>query len=395
MKRKTLNRRSFLRISATTGMSTFLFPVIATSSVRRESGEVLPEIPVRTLGKTGVQLPILGLGVDRPDSNNVVRAAYNAGIKHFDTANSYQNGRNEEMVGSALKGKPRESAFVSTKIFFSYPLRDNFEEDFNSRVDASLKRLQLDYVDGLYIHMATTPDVIKDKRVIKVLEDAKANGKTRFIGFSSHEQNPAIIDAAIETGIYDIALISYNFKMTNLDELEAAIERGYNAGMGFITMKAMAGGTEDAEGKKKINAKACLRWVWQNKHITTVIPGLFNYEQLDECLEAAYNPAFTSLEEEYLADLCRKEMLYCQQCEKCRRQCSKQLPIPDIMRAYMYAYGYKRARQSKDTLAGLNLSENICSDCTECSVQCPSGFDISKKIATIMPLAQVPDIFLT
>jgi len=395
MKRKVLNRRKFLRLSATTGIGSLLLPATSNASINENQQEEVNKIPFRTLGKTGVQLPILGLGVDRPDSNNVVRAAYNAGVMHFDTANSYQNGRNEQMVGSALRGKPRDSAFVCTKIFFSYPLRDDFEEDFNTRVDASLKRLNMEYVDGLYIHMAASTEVVKDKRVIAVLQNAKASGKTRFIGFSSHEQNPAIIDAAVETGVYDIALISYNFKMANLKELEAAIERGYNAGMGFITMKAMAGGVEDADAKKKINAKACLRWVWQNKYITTVIPGLFNFEQLDECLEAAYSPELTTEEGEYLAELSCRELLYCQQCGQCREQCSKHLPIPDIMRAYMYAYGYKRAQQSKDTLAGLNLSLNACSDCISCTVRCSSGFDVAKKIAAVTPVSQIPDVFLT
>ncbi len=394
MKKKYINRRNFLRLSATTALGTFFLPAMGKNS---SDGKLLDKgnsIPVRTLGRTGIELPILGLGVDRPDSNNVLRAAYNAGVKHFDTANGYQNGRNEEMVGKTLQGKPRESAFVCTKIYFPYPLQDNFEEDFNSRLEASLKRLRMDYVDGLYIHMGTAASV-KDERVIKVMEKAKTEGKTRFLGFSSHEQNPEVINAAIDVGIYDIALVSYNFKMTNIKEIEAAMERGVKSGMGFITMKAMAGGVEDAEGKKKINAKACLHWVWQNKNITTVIPGLFNYEQLEECLEAAYQPELTVDEKQYLAMLTERELLYCQQCGKCRQQCPKQLPIPDIMRAYMYAYGYKHAQQSKDTLLSLNLSSNPCSDCESCTVRCPSGFDVAGKIASVTPVTKVPDVFLT
>jgi predicted aldo/keto reductase-like oxidoreductase len=395
MKKEKINRRSFLRLSATGGIGALFFPDAAATKVGEKTPEEQNKIPVRTLGKTGVQLPILGLGVDRPDSNNVLRAAYNAGIKLFDTANGYQNGKNEEMVGSVLAGKPRDAAFVATKIFFSYPLHNNFEKEFNNKLTMSLKRLKMEYVDALYIHMATTPDVLKDERVKAVMTEAKAAGKTRFIGFSSHEQNPAIIDAAIETGIYDIALISYNFKMKNLKDLEAAIERGAEAGMGFITMKAMAGGVEDAEGEKKINAKACLRWVWKNKNITTVIPGLFNYDQLNECLEAAYNPELKEEEQKYLAGLCNREMLYCQRCGQCKSQCNKQLPIPDIMRAYMYAFGYRRTQQSKDTLMDLNLAPDVCSDCETCVVQCPSGFDVAKKVAAIAPLTQIPDRFLT
>jgi predicted aldo/keto reductase-like oxidoreductase len=395
MGKKQLDRRNFLRLSATTGIGALLMPAVSAEAADENTQEKITPIPVRTLGKTGVKLPILGLGVDRPDSNNVLRAAYNAGVTLFDTANGYQNGKNEEMVGAVLKGMPRDSAFVATKIFFSHPLSDNFEKDFNNKFAMSLKRLQMDYVDALYIHMATTPEVLKDERVIAVLQAAKASGKTRFIGFSSHEQKPEIIDAAIAVGVYDIALISYNFKMLNLPDLEAAIERGVKAGMGFMTMKAMAGGVEDTEGKKKIDAKACLRWIWQNKNITAVIPGLFNYDQLEECLEAAHKPELKSEEQAYLTSLREREMLYCQRCGQCQTQCPKQLPIPDIMRAYMYAFGYKRVQQSKDTLADLNLSQDICSDCETCLVHCPSGFNVAQKIASIIPVTQVPDAFLT
>lgn len=65
------------------------------------------------------------------------------------------------------------------------------------------------------------------------------------------------------------------------------------------------------------------------------------------------------------------------------------------MRAYMYAYGYKHAQQSKETLLDLGVKQDMCTDCDFCLVDCPSGFDVSKKIASIAPLLQVPDEFLT
>ena len=66
-------------------------------------------------------------------------------------------------------------------------------------------------------------------------------------------------------------------------------------------MKTMTGGTEDAGGKKKINAQACLKWAWKNEHITTAIPGFSNYDELDECLVAARSPELTAGDQEYLA----------------------------------------------------------------------------------------------
>jgi ferredoxin len=136
--------------------------------------------------------------------------------------------------------------------------------------------------------------------------------------------------------------------------------------------------------------------VWQNKHFATIIPGFTNYDELDECLAAVKSPELNEEENKYLASLRNQEMLYCQQCGQCSTQCSEHLPIPDLMRAYMYTYGYKFAQLSKETLAALKLSENICSSCKgECKVACPSGFNVGQKIAAMKPVMAIPDVFLT
>ncbi len=396
MKNKKANRREFLQLSAAAAAGAALFVTeTSASSLNLDSNGIQNDIPVRTLGKTGLKIPILSMGVDRPDSGSVIKAAFNAGVYHFDTAYIYQNGKNEEQLGNFFEGKQRDSFCVSSKGMFGYPLKDSFEKELNDKLDISLKRLKIDYVDIFYTHDIRITEKIKDERIIKAMQKIKAEGKARFIGFSSHDHNPDILNAAIDTGIYDVGLVCYNFKMNRLEEMDQAIERAVKAGMGIIAMKNMAGGTEDAEGKKKINAQACLKFVWKNKNITTVIPGFTTYDQLDECLAAAKNPNITSSEQEYLAALREKEMLYCQQCGKCQEQCPQKLPIPDIMRAYMYCYGYKHAQLSKDTLLGLNIQSNICAGCDTCRItDCPSGFDIAKKIAAIIPITQVPNEFL-
>jgi len=192
-----------------------------------------------------------------------------------------------------------------------------------------------------------------------------------------------------------VILVSYNFKLNNLEETNAAIEKAAKAGIGIVAMKTMTGGTEDTEGKKKINAQACLKWAWENRYITTAIPGFSNYDELDECMAAAKNPLISSDEKVYLAGLRDKEMLYCQQCDACKTQCPEELPIPDIMRAYMYTYGYKHSQLSKETLAELNFNTDACTNCGSCAVKCTSGFNVAERITAITPVMQVPNEFLT
>ncbi|MDR0824775.1 MAG: aldo/keto reductase, partial [Prevotella sp.] len=162
MKKKGVNRRDFLRLSATVGAGALLIPGTTASTLNKKTLQVAKEYPVRTLGKTGVQIPILSMGVMRADNPNLLKAAYNAGIFHFDTAHGYQNGRNEEMVGTFFEGKPRDTYFISTKIKIDYPLRDNFEQDLNDKVAISLKRLKMDYVDIFYAHAYSTVEEVKD-----------------------------------------------------------------------------------------------------------------------------------------------------------------------------------------------------------------------------------------
>ena len=86
--------------------------------------------------------------------------------------------------------------------------------------------------------------------------------------------------------------------------------------------------------------------------------------------------------------------LYCQGCEKCLPQCPQKLPIPDLMRSYMYTYGYKDLGKAKDTLVSLDLPESLCSNCNECLIHCAKGFDIAGKINDVIRVRNIPDEFL-
>ncbi|MCD8194200.1 MAG: aldo/keto reductase [Tannerellaceae bacterium] len=392
-----ITRRQLFRMSAA-GAGTLLVPSVLRAGNNKEAVSEIEQtlqMPERILGCTGMKLPVLSMGVNRADNPNVLRAAYNAGIFHFDTGYAYQNGNSEEMIGTILGDKPRETLNIATKAMFDYPLKDNFEEVLFNHLDTSLKRMKLDYVDIFYAHSISSVEKLTDPRVLAALQKIKASGKARFIGFSSHDQKNELLDVAVGTGVYDVAMVTYNFKIENLAETEATIERAAKAGMGIIAMKVMAGGTEDGEGKKKINGKACLKWVWENPHITTVLPSVANFDELDSCFEAVQELTLSPEEKEYLLAVKEEGPSFCRQCGKCRQQCPAALPVPDMMRAYMYAYGYKYARLSKEALLQAGLSPSTCADCKECTIQCPSGLDVGNRIAAIMPVMNVQDELLT
>ena len=97
------------------------------------------------------------------------------------------------------------------------------------------------------------------------------------------------------------------------------------------------------------------------------------------------------------SDLQREASLpsnYCQGCRQCLGQCLEKLPIPDLMRAYMYTHDYRNLALAQDLVISLGLPIRVCEDCSQCNVRCPSGFKISSKIRDIARLRDIPTTFV-
>ena len=86
--------------------------------------------------------------------------------------------------------------------------------------------------------------------------------------------------------------------------------------------------------------------------------------------------------------------MFCKGCQSCAGQCPQNLPIPDIMRSYMYNYGYAYPAKAQQTLAELNVGAEPCSLCPSCSVTCRSGFNIREKVSDIARITTIPTAFL-
>ncbi len=389
-----LNRRNFLFLgaTATVGFTAQVLQAIPTKKKKQKKEKKQKNIIYRTLGKTGIELPIVSMGVMRADNPNILKAAYELGIRHFDTANGYQDGRNEEMVGQYFKDIPRERVIISTKI---HPPKEGLStEQFLEKFDQSLKRLQMSYVDILYLHAASDRAYLLDPRYTEALRRAKESGKARFIGCSTHTNMADIITTAVESQLYDVVLTAYNFRMKDDSEMQKALQRANDAGLGILGMKNMAGGFLDKEKKKPVNCKAALKWALSNPLIHTCIPGLTNFEMVKENWQVAQNQNLDDKEIRDLELAMNEPGLYCHGCLSCSGQCPKNLPIPDLMRSYMYNYGYSYPAKAQTTVAKLNLSANPCEACPGCTVNCPNGFDVRERITDIARIKMVPTNFL-
>ena len=385
----TMDRRNFIKSSVMgASLSLLSSPLTAFARQAGPSPGARGKIITRRLGKTGIELPVVSMGVMRADNPALVRAALESGMKHLDTAHGYQKGNNESMLGDVLKDHPRDSFVISTKV------PPDAKDAFLASLDLSLKRLQMEYVDILYVHGLTSGDDVLSASTLEALTAARESGKARHVGVSTHRNEPEVIRAAVRSGVYEVVLTSVNFKQDHYPEVKKAIAEAAAAGVGIIAMKTMAGAFHDKERTKPVNCRAALKWVLQDENVTTAIPGITTFDQLADNSGVNNDLALTEDEKSSLIPGKSEGGLYCPGCPGCSDRCTRGLPVPEIMRAYMYTYGYGDARLAQDLLAGLRINGNPCGECAECTVGCPRGFDLPVRVRDISRLTSVPAEFL-
>lgn len=398
--KKLIGRRDFMKSSlAGFGGLFFLPPLDMKQEVRVvETKGKEKKLVYRTLGKTGLKLPVINMGVMLTDNPNLIRAALDSGILLLDTAHGYMGGRNEEVIGSVIKDRPRDSYYIASKVWLPQDrTKGLFTEgattaEFLRRLDLSLKRLGVDHVDILHLHGVSRKESVVFEPVLKAFEKAKKDGKIRFSGVSTHGNEPEVIHAAADSKAYDVILTAYNFKQKHYVEVRNAIARASQAGVGIIGMKAIRGAYQHPPTIK--NVKASLKWILQDPNVHTIIPGFTTFEHLKTDLSIMEDLNLTEPEKIELQKEASLRGSYCQGCGQCLGQCPKNLPIPDLMRAYMYTYDYRNLAHAQDLIVSLNLPDKVCEDCSDCPVKCSIGFNVPKKIRDVARLKDVPSEFI-
>jgi predicted aldo/keto reductase-like oxidoreductase len=388
--------------------ATCLTPFLWSGKMKKAGDMGLAERKIisRTLGRTGLKVPIVSFGCGFVDESHLVYAAQDAGITHFDTAPGYGGGKSESVLGEVLKSEKRDSFILASKIGLSLDNRtgllrsdmtpQKFKTYIISQLDTRLKLLQTDYLDILYLYDVANPELVADPMVKEVLSQVKKEGKARFVGISFHQNEPAMIRACVEQKIYDVVLTAYNFRQPHRDEVKKAVAEASSAGLGVVAMKFMAGVYWDRERRNPINAKAALKWLLQDENVHTVVAGMKSFDEIEENVSVMADLALTPQERKDLksGNVTGLSGLYCSQCGLCRSQCIEHLDIPTAMRSYMYAYGYGDPALAKKTLLPLSGKMLFCEACSSCEVSCPMGFDVSGKMRDIARILSVPDEFL-
>jgi predicted aldo/keto reductase-like oxidoreductase len=383
-------RREFLAAGASGVAGAALF---AACRRPRDTGEGSPEagpLITRTLGRTGLKLPIVSIG--SAYEAGLVSAALDAGLTYVHTSGSYADQNHERMLSRVFRACPRDSFVVgSSPDFPEYRvLGGGLSEDLGRRSDAatiapflegSLQRLGVGHLDIYYLASINDPATVLHEPYMKAYEALKRAGKIRLAGIATHRNEPAVIRAAAKSGVWDVVLTAFNFRQTHREDVRAAIHEAAEAGLGVIAMKTQAGVYWDSRRQQKINMKAALRWVLRDEHVHSTVPAFSNHDELELDLAVARDPALGPDEERdlRLGQQAALPGLYCQQCAACLPQCPQGVDVPSLMRGYMYAVGHGRPQHARHLLRAWAPSDIRCTRCGDCRVHCALGFDVRAR----------------
>src|SRR5260370_23090949 len=240
------NRRAFLQAAGLTGVA--FSGVLAHADEPKLTNPGPDKIPRKTFGKTKEELSCIGIGGyslgDAPSLKEaiaIVHEAIDAGVNFFDNAWEYHDGKSEEWMGQALKGR-RDQVFLMTKVC----THGRDKKVGMRQLDEPLKRLQTDHLDLWQVHECVydnDPERHFAKGgVMEALDEAKRSGKVRYVGFTGHK-HPAI----------HLKMLSYNYPFDSVQMPLNAFDAGYRSfqkhvlpevnkrGMAGLGMKSLGG----------------------------------------------------------------------------------------------------------------------------------------------------------
>ena len=397
MTKKGVSRRWFIGGAATGVVSAGLELSGYQRAEAVEQETPAPEISYRVLGRTGLKIPLISFGVMNSDNPDLLRRAFDLGLNHLDTAHLYLRGNSERVIGEVVEGRGnRDSIYIATKMRFARDREGKVftneatarepaptEENLFQQLETSLERLRTDYIDILYLHSCYSPAMATFEPLMSALVKAKEQGKARFIGVSTHSDEPNVIRSAVDAGVYDVVLTSYNYLQDHKDAVGDAIAYAAGKDVGVVAMKTQGGKRLNQKEGVEINHQAALKWVFANPHVCTAIPGMTTFEQMDSNFSVMGDLELSDGEERELklASLL-PGTYFCQSCRECVPTCPERVEIPSLMRAYMYAEAYGNTIQAEETIGSLpeDRGLRVCADCTSCQARCRRDLPIADRV---------------
>lgn len=375
-------------------------------------------MPMRTLGKTGLKVSPLGFGtmrlpvlqteeggINEEQAIPMIRTAIDSGINYIDTAYPYHGGESERLVGRALQEGYREKVLLATKLPI-WSVKEH--DDFYRFLDIQQERLQTDRIDLYLFHALNTGHWEKTKRLelLKAAEKTRDEGRIAHIGFSFHDYLPVFRQILEEYEGWEFCQIQYNFMDTDYQAGRAGLKLAARKGLGVVVMEPLKGGQIAAPPPKQIlpywrelgvdprdgrngHVRAALQWLWDQPEVSLVLSGMSAPEQVEQNIESARTAAvevfgerekefFSKIKEAYTA-LRKTDCTACGYC----MPCPSGVNIPRILSIYneinIYGEPTQPLRVYNDILKPSERANN-CIECGECEEKCPQGVPVIRAL---------------
>lgn len=293
----------------------------------------------------------------------IVKKAYQLGIRYFDCAPTYCGGKCEKIVGTAVKDF-RKDVILASKIPLDVLKKQG---DLLNILRMSLKNLQTDHLDYYFfwgVKRKEFEEVALGKGFLQEMYQAKKEGLIRNVGFSFHdtpEYAMDIIEAAEAVGCpFDAMLSQYNI----LDRrMEPWIQEAKSKGLTNLIMGAAAGG--------KLDYEVAYPFVWENSNVDCLLSGFQTLDMVEQniCLEQKCHGLTPEILQKIEEELLKKKVLkdlYCTGCGYCM-PCPAGINIPEEIGKIQKAYKERKAYHPE---------AEACMDCGRCEKKCPQGLPI-------------------
>lgn len=320
-----------------------------------------------TLGSTGITAVQNGFGAlpiqrdDMETSVRILRKAYEGGITFFDTARAYSD--SEEKIGAALSDV-RKNIFIATKTTADTPY------EMKSQLETSLRKLNTDYIDIYQFHCASQCYKPEDGTgMYELMLDLKRQGMIRHIGITAHKIGVA--EECAESSLYET--LQFPFSYLSSERELALADKCREKNMGFIAMKALAGGIIT-------DSRAAYAFIGQYDNVMPIW-GIQKENELDEWLSFMLETPVMTDEIKNEIDTDRRSLSgnFCRGCGYCM-PCPMEIQINNCARmSLMLRRAPSNAWLSQEWQDNMKQIEN-CINCGQCKSKCPYELDTPKLL---------------
>ncbi|MBR5233808.1 MAG: aldo/keto reductase [Clostridia bacterium] len=360
--------------------------------------------------KNGNELSVLGFGcmrfkkkmgrIQMEDAERQIMKAYNSGVNYFDTAFIYPG--SESAIGEIFeKNNIRDKVYIATKL---PPQLMRSIDILDKLFNEQLKRLRTDHVDFYLMHMMADIKVwerLKSMGIEKWIEEKKASGAIRNIGFSYHGKSEMFC-RIIDAYDWDMCLIQYNYYDEHTQAGRKGLYHAHEKGIPVMIMEPLRGGrlvnnlpaeAKDIFAKHPVQhtpAQWAFRWLYNQPEISVVLSGMNSDEMVEDNIRTASETEIGELtqnDEEMLRKVVgainSKMKVGCTGCVYCM-PCPKNVNISGIFSAYNRRYSDNSFKGFRDyvkcTTGKGNAPASACIGCGKCETHCPQSIDIRKEL---------------